>query len=462
MNTQSTIRQCVELLNQRDTETVKLLLNPIIKNDPENFHALQLLGLAYHLTGEIQTAIDLLEKALNINPDFSAVQHNTAGVYRTLGQMEKAEACYRNAIRLKPDYAEAYQGLSEIIRFTSDDPLIKTIYTQLARKPGDNLARYFHFTLGKIFDDCGNYDLAFQHYDQANRLSNTSWSIPHYENAQSAIKHIYSIAYFQQRTIRGNEYSALVFVVGMPRSVRTLIEQILASHSQVFAAGEIPDIQNIADQLAGLIGSEKNYPYCCPELTEEALKGLGQAYLQRVQKIEGAFPDASRHVDKNLYNFNHLGLIAELFPNAHIIHVLRHPLDCCLSSYFQNFSNGVHWSFDLDSIIHFYKGYRAMMEHWHANLPVKILDVRYEELITDTESVSRKMTDFCGLNWEQGCLDFYNTKRTVKTASVWQVRQPIYQRSKARWQAYEKHIGQLTTELAGYIQDYETGKSSEQ
>ncbi len=461
MNTKSTIHECVELLNRRETNKVKQLLLPIIKAEPENFHALQLLGLAFHLTGEASIAIIFLERALAIKPGFSAVQHNAAGVYRALGQMQKAETCYRNAIRLKPDYAEAYQGLSEIVRFKPNDPLLKNIIEQLATDPQAHLARYYHFTLGKIYDDCGDYDQAFLHYEKANRLSGKQWPSKRHEKFQQAVKNTYSESYFRERSISGTQSEAAVFIVGMPRSGSTLIEQILASHSQVFAAGEISDIQNIADQLPALIKSEQSYPLCISELNDEACKGIGEAYLNRVQKIEGYFEDASRYIDKNLYNFNHLGLISDLLPKAHIIHVQRHPLDCCLSSYFQNFSHGVNWSFSMDTIVDYYKGYHAMIQHWHKVLPIKILEVRYEDLIMDTEAVSRKVINFCNLAWEQDCLDFHNTKRTVKTASVWQVRQPIYKSSQARWQRYAKHITPLQKSLARYISEYEARGNQE-
>lgn len=459
MNTESniknTIHQCVDLLNQRDTNKVKQLLIPIVNNNPENFHALHLLGLAFHLNGELKQAISLLERALAINPDFPAVQHNAAGVYRALGQMQKAEACYRKAIKLKADYAEAYQGLSEIIRFKVNDPLIKSIKKQLAYNTDNNLAMYFHFTLGKIYDDCADYDLAYKHYDKANCSSGKDWSGQQHESFQQAVKKTYTKSYFRQRTISGCQSQAPVFIVGMPRSGSTLVEQILASHSRVFAAGEISDMQNIADQLPKLIKSEQSYPFCIPELSEEACKGIGEAYLNRVQKIEGAFENATRFIDKNLYNFNHIGLITDLLPNAHIIHIERHPLDCSLSNYFQNFSKGMLWSFRIENIIKFYAGYHAMINHWQKVLPIKILDVCYEELIMDTETVSRKIIDFCKLPWEASCLDFHNTKRTVKTASLWQVRQPIYKSSQARWQRYAKHIGPLQKGLADYIHEYE-------
>lgn len=426
-------------------------------DEPENFHALQLLGIAHHLDGEPKTAISFLERAIAINPNFAPVQHNTAGIYRALGDMQKAEASYRKAIRLKADYAEAYQGLAEIVKFKAKDPLFKIIDEQLDQKTEANIARYFHFTLGKMYDDCADYDSAFKHINLANQLSEFSWPQKKYELYQKAIQENYSKTYFQQRTRSGLDSKIPVFIVGLPRSGSTLVEQILSSHSATFAVGEITDIPNIADQLKTLINSELDYPYCVKDLREEACKGLGRAYLKRIMQIEGANPQASRCIDKNLSNFNHLGLISDLLPNAFIIHIQRHPLDCCISSYFQNFSRGVNWSFRLESIISFYKGYHAMMKHWQEVLPMNILNIRYEELVSEPKIQSKKIIRFCELPWEESCLEFHKHERPVKTASVWQVRQPIYQHAKARWKRYEKHITPLKEGLADYINEY--GKS---
>jgi tetratricopeptide (TPR) repeat protein len=455
VNTQATINQCVDLLKQEDSHAVKKLLTPIVKSEPENFHALQLLGVAHHLTGEPKAAITYLERALAVNPNFAPVQHNTAGIYRALGDMQKAETSYRAAIRLKPDYAEAYQGLAEIIKFKPEDPLFKIIHKQLAQKPDANIARYFHFALGKMYDDCADYDRAFKHFNLANQLSEYKWPIKQHEDYQKAIRETYSETFFQQRTTTGLDSKNPVFIVGLPRSGSTLVEQILSSHSKTFAAGEISDIQNIASQLKTLIKSKNDYPYCVKDMTEDACKGLGKAYLNRVMQIEGASPQASRCIDKNLSNFNHLGLISNLLPKAFIIHIQRHPLDCCISSYFQNFSRGVNWSFKFASIISYYKGYHAMMKHWQHVLPMKILNIRYEALVSDSELISKKIIDFCELPWEESCLEFHKHQRPVKTASVWQVRQPIYQHAKARWKRYENHIVPLQEGLADYINEYE-------
>lgn len=460
MSTESVITECLDLLRHGKATKVIQLLSPIINNKSDNFQALQLLGLAYHLKGESKISIALLERALSLNPNFAAVQHNAAGVYRTLGNMQKAEECYRNAIRLKADYAEAYQGLSEIINIKEGDPLVQQIQQQLNNTSNDNLAKYYHFSLGKIFDGFKNYKKAFEHFTHGNQLSENKWSKLKNEDYQKKIRKIYSKDYFLEKETTKQESKMPIFIVGIPRSGSTLIEQILASHSGVFAAGEIPDIQNIADQLKTLSKSEYEYPFCAPYTSRNAYKAIGDAYLDRIRKIEGFYDGAARSVDKNLHNFNHLGLISDLFPKPYIIHIQRHPIDCCLSVYFQNFSKGVNWSFNLNNIVDYYRSYREMMVHWEQTLPFDILHINYENLVNQTESLSRYMLDYCGLEWEENCLQFYQNKRKVQTASVWQVRQPIYQRSKGRWLNYKPYINTLIEGLADYVDDYENSMNN--
>ncbi|MBN4059847.1 MAG: hypothetical protein COA71_06600 [SAR86 cluster bacterium] len=457
MTSTNIIKQCVSLLEQGSAIEAEKLLLPILKNEPDNFHALQLFGLAKHLLGNPQEALIYLEKAMQINPEFSAVRHNIAGIYRALGDMKEAEKNYRKATQLKPDYGEAYQGLAEILRFKNNDPLLKTIEKQLTLKLNSTNTSYLHFAAGKIYDDCGDYANAFKHFSSGNDLSSHSWNDQEQTSYQQAIKNTYNSSYFSNRTARGYTSKAPIFIVGMPRSGSTLVEQILASHSQVFGAGEINDIPSIAGQIGTHSSENKNYPECMQTLPSEACAGMGGAYLNRVFQLRGHKKTATHSIDKNLFNINHLGLISDLLPGAHIIHIQRHPLDTCLSCYFQNFSTGVHWSFDLDNIVFYYRLYREMVAHWEQVLPLSVLALKYENLITQAELTSRQLVTFCGLNWEENCLHFYRNKRTVKTASVWQVRQPIYKRSLGRWQNYAPYIDKLKQGLADYIDDYENG-----
>lgn len=455
MTSKKKISRCVELLEQGQAAEAEKLLLPLLQQEPENFHALQLCGLSRHLLGDPEGALALLEKALLINPDFSAVRHNIAGIYRAMGNMEKAEENYRQAIALKPDYGEAYQGLAEIIRIQPDDPLLAQLEAQFSNKISPRNASYLHFAAGKIYDDCGDYENAFRHFSSGNELCGYTWDAGKQQEFQTGIKNTFTREYFRTRPRRGYESPAPIFIVGMPRSGSTLAEQILASHSRIFGAGEINDIPSIADQIGTHGTSSKVYPACMSDMPAEACTGLGGAYLNRVFKLRGAKTTADHCIDKNLFNINHLGLISDLLPKSHIIHIQRHPLDACLSCFFQNFSTGVHWSFSLDNIVTYYRRYREMMAHWDSYLPIKILALNYESLIAQPELASRRLIEFCGLDWEEECLRFYQNKRAVRTASVWQVRQPIYQKSRGRWQHYAPYIAKLTEGLGDYVEDYE-------
>lgn len=455
MTSKSIINQCVTLLEQGHAAEAEKRLTPLLKQDPENFHALQLFGLSKHLLGQPKDALKFLEKAQQINPNFSAVRHNIAGIYRSMGDMSKAEENFRKAIALKPDYGEAYQGLSEIIRFKNDEPLIEKLLEQLATTTKIENKVYLHFAAGKIFDDCGDYQQAFRHYSLGNVLSKKNWNSKSHTENLAAIRNVFNKDYFKTRKNQGYTSAAPVFIVGMPRSGSTLLEQIISSHPLVFGAGELGDIPSIADQIGRYSETKQNYPQCITDLPVEGFTGMGKAYINRVYSINTDKPAAKISADKNLFNYMHLGLIEALLPEARILHIERHPLDTCLSCYFQNFSKGVHWSFNLKHIAGYYREYRAMMDHWHQVLPNRVYSLKYENLIAQPEKTTRAILAYCSLDWDNNCLNFHKNKRPIKTASVWQVRQPIYNRARGRWHNYQSQIASLIEELKDYCDEYE-------
>lgn len=340
------------------------------RKEPSNFNALQLMGLAKYQLGQLGKAVDLFEMSLSFNPKFAAVRHNLAGTYRSLIDMNKAKENYRKAVKIKPDYGEAYQWLSEIIRFNPDDPLLELIEAQLSTS---NLTApepvFFHFAAAKMYDDQGNYAKVFEHFFTGNLLKNENWVQTALDNLRQKLKSTFSKNYFPKHGINELKHSisSPIFIVGMPCSGSTLIEQILASHSCVQRVGELLDIPSIANQIGQFSSTSKNYP-----------------------------------------------------------------IDTSLSCYFQNFTNRVSRSFKLENIIQYYLHYRKPMDYWTEVLPVTIHNISYESLISKTEHTSQDLINFCGLEWEENCLQFYQNKRTVQTASVWQVRQPIYNRSEGR------------------------------
>lgn len=246
------------------------------------------------------------------------------------------------------------------------------------------------------------------------------------------------------RAAEGNESALPVFVVGMPRSGTTLVEQILASHSLVHGAGELHDVQDIARTLPRHTPAGTPYPACVHELDGTIMRGFGDAYVRSVRTLS---QDSLRIVDKMPLNYLFLGLLALLLPNAHIVHCRRNPLDTCLSCYFQRFRGSQEYSYDLGHLGRYYILYRQLMDFWVDTLPLPILHVDYEELVADPETIARELVAFCGLKWQERCLDFHCADRAVTTSSNWQVRRPVYRTAVERWRNYAPHLGPLRAAL---------------
>ncbi|MBI3462463.1 MAG: sulfotransferase [Planctomycetes bacterium] len=259
------------------------------------------------------------------------------------------------------------------------------------------------------------------------------------------------MAAFTQETLRsrygeGNPTEVPVFVVGMPRSGTTLVEQILASHPDVFGAGELPDIPSIVDTLPRYAPNQMRYPGCLAFLGPPVIRGFADAYLKRVRTLDAT---SERVVDKWPLNYLHLGLMALLFPRARIVHCRRDPLDTCLSCYFQRFRGDHEYSYDLAHLGSYYRTYERLISHWREVLPMPVLELHYEALIDDPQATSERLLAFCGLSWQERCLRFHESPRPVSTASNWQVRHPLYRSAVQRWRNYEAHLGPLRDALSG-------------
>jgi len=301
-----------------------------------------------------------------------------------------------------------------------------------------------HFNLGMLYDNISQYNNAFSHYQQGNKLKPVSFDQKQY--SLSIEKHINTHSSELMACLPRASFSSQrpIFIVGMVRSGTSLVEQILSSHPDVYGAGELGDIFQISKSLPGMIGTNVPYPECLTQLTQSQADSLAQRYLDRLEQIS---PNAKRVTDKLPGNFMHLGLIESLFPDARVIHCMRDPVDTCLSVYFQDFSTLHPYAYDLSNIGAFYQGYLKLMEHWRKVLRLPLLEISYEDLISDQERVSRAMVEFCGLEWNDSCLQFHKNKRFVRTASHDQVNRPIYQQSVARWKNYETHLAPLLAAL---------------
>jgi tetratricopeptide (TPR) repeat protein len=448
------------------------------------------LGCALAMAGRNSEAVTHYQKALTIRPDFAEAHVNLGNALSDLNRIEDAVECYANALEYKPDFAEAYNrlgsawqtlgrlpdSLKAFERAVSIAPRRANYYHHLVRAkeitPGDlhfeameNLARdvasladqeqmALHFALGAAYAGAAKHEQAFRHLFMGNAIRRKQ--IPYDEAAElmtfDRIEAAFTPEMICQKSGHGDPSDVPVFVVGMPRSGTTLVEQILASHPEIFGAGERPDLARAVKKLRLTKGtSHRLFPELVPSMTPAQLRDLGTRY---VASIMDSAPNVKRIVDKMPTNFKFVGLIALIFSNARIIHVRRNPIDTCWSC-FEHLFKHLEWSNDLGELGRYYRAYSRLMKHWRNALPDgTILDVQYEDLVSDFERQARRIVEYCGLEWNPRCLAFHETKRPILTTSAVQVRQPLYRSSVGRGRAYECWLGPLLEALGPMNEDF--------
>jgi tetratricopeptide (TPR) repeat protein len=414
------------------------------------------LGLA-QLGLEEGTVSDLTDEALAFHLQAAQTLASTpeylyaAGMFEARkGKWDVAEGLLRQSLELRPDANTLYQYVHGK-KFERPEPGIERMLAALLEnsEPRNVEAQaLLQFSQGKMLNDLKRFEEAFAAYEEGNRLINATRT---YDPAAVEAKIDRLIETFDSALLANwldpspSNTEKLVFVVGMPRSGTTLTEQILAAHPQVAGAGELPGLALLEIRLPEMLDASLPYPELVPNLDLPATQRIAESYLM---DLDRQFPGAhQRLVDKSPVNFWHIGLIGVLFPRSKIIHVRRDPLDCCLSNYFQMFAEGQDFAFDLANLGHYYRCYERLMAHWKTVLPEMIMDVRYEELTADPEFWTRELVRFIGLEWSEACLNPHESQGSVKTASIWQVRQPIYKTSVQRWKHYEAHLEPLKLAL---------------
>lgn len=419
--------------------------------NPAHGQAWNNLGSALEKLGDEQGAIDAFRRAIALNPDHAEALGNLGGLVGKNGAIDEARSLLSRALALQPATIPALYQLSSLKRFSADDPHLQALEA-LAANPArlkEQERIQLQFALGKARADTGQYDRAFSAFAEGNRLRRAQLpaASKRGERHTDAIIEYFSKALLESRAGSGIEDATPVFIVGMPRSGTSLVEQILSSHSAVYGAGELKDFHAIVCDLLN-VTPESSFVNGMEDLPDAAFAELGRRYLERLRDTSRA---ASRITDKMPANFHYLGLIRLALPRAKIIHTARDPMDSCLSCYCRLFNDTMDFSYDLQSLGNYYLRYHRLMQHWQEVLPPQsLLTVRYEELVADIEGHTRAMLQHIGLPWEDACLAYYDNQRPVRTASLAQVRQPVYQTSVGGWQHYRKQLQPLLDIVGEY------------
>jgi tetratricopeptide (TPR) repeat protein len=403
------------------------------------------LGNAYLVLDRLEESIETNRRALELKPSRFGSHNNQGVAFQALGRFEEAERAFERALELEPMEASVHLNLANMGRFKAGDrrlPGLQKLLSEVESLDVDNQIAA-HFAMGKALGDLSQYQDAFRHLLKGNALKrrNIDYDEPRRLAMFENIRTTFSRDFMKARSGGGDTSRSPIFIVGMPRSGTTLQEQVLASHSKVFGAGELETFKEALAECVSGRGIVPAYPALVGALSQDQIRQLGEIYTTRVR---ARAPEAERIVDKMPLNFAFVGLIHLALPNARFINVRRDPLDTCVSCFSLLFTGSQPFAYDLAELGRYYRGYEAVMEHWHKVLPPGVMiDVHYEDLVDDLEGAARRVLRHCDLDWEDSCRDFHDTKRAVRTASLMQVREPVYRRSIGAWRRYAEFLEPL-------------------
>ena len=429
----------------------------LLAMDPQSSPYRNLAAACLALAGRHDDALILYEALLAEFPDHPRIWLNYGHALRTIRRRDDAVAAYKRAIDLAPQFGEAYWSLANLKTVPLNADEEAAIAAQLRRpdlEANDRL--HLHYALGKACEDRRAYPDAFDHFAQgaAVRRAQLAYDAGAASEQTRRSMALFSENFFAERTDGGSDDDAPIFIVGLPRSGSTLIEQILASHSAVEGTMELPDIGVIAQTLRGIKrdGPARRYPEAAADLDAATRTALGDRYIAqtRIHRLKGR----RFFIDKMPNNFHNIGLIHLILPRAKIIDARRHPMGTCFSAFKQHFAQGQGFSYDLADLGRYYTDYAALMAHYDAVLPGRVHRVIYEDMVNDTEAEVRRLLDYCGLPFEAGCLDFHQNDRAVRTVSSEQVRRPIFRDGLEQWRQYEEWLEPLKTALGPTLEDW--------
>lgn len=447
----------IQLLRKRQKfEAALNQAEALYERDPENPLFQSHYAIESLQTGDFERALMLFDRVLEKLPNDPATLTSRGHALKTCGRQEGAVRSYRAAYAAKADQGDAYYGLANLKTYKFTDEETAVMRAQEARSDISYQDR-FHlcFALGKAFEDRGDVETAFPYYARGNDLKRlkSAYSADDMETEFAAQMDVCTKELFETRRGVGHGAPDPIFIVGLPRAGSTLLEQILASHSQVDGTLELPNILSLSQSLRGRrrVAGGSAYPKILEELPAEKLAEMGKAYIDETRIHRAGAPF---FIDKMPNNFRHIGLIHLILPNAKIIDARREPMACCFSGFKQLFAEGQEFTYGLEEIGRYYRGYLGLMRHWDAVLPGKVLRVQHEDVLDDLEGQVRRLLDFCGLPFEDSCIDFYKTERSVRTASSEQVRQPINKSGVDQWRPFEPYLDPLKKALGPALTEY--------
>ncbi len=426
----------------------------LVQIEPENAQNWVALGSLYTRLLRQADAILAFEEAARLNPTQLGLRLSIGHANKTLGRREESERAYKECLRIDCAYADAWWSLADLKNYVFSHSEIESMRALLENSTLANDARaQLNFALGRAFEQQQRYLDAFAHYATGNRLRRhtSSFDMAAFEAKTQRIIAYCDHAFFEQRAGAGCDDPAPIFIVGLPRSGSTLVEQILASHSMVEGTMELPNILTQVRELDQLERDGDGYPESLRRVPTAQFAQAGQRYLDETRPLRAGRP---RFIDKMPNNFSHVALIHLILPRATVIDVRRHPLDACFSTYKQYFAEGQSFGYDLEDLGRYYRCYLSLMDHWNRVLPGKVLHVQYEALVRDPEAMIRRILEHCGLPFEAACLQFHETRRPVRTASAEQVRQPLYRSAVGYWKHFDALLEPLRRSLGDSLERF--------
>jgi tetratricopeptide (TPR) repeat protein len=444
------------LVERHKYQQARAELARLLELEPQNRQYRTLYATACVGLGEHDKAIPLYRELLADAPRAPDLHLSVAHCLKALGRSAEAIESYRAAAAARPNYGDAYWSLANLKTYRFLDEEIARMSAEERASETPLIDRYhLCFALGKAYEDRGMYAESWHYYERGNALkrSESRYRPEIIENNTRKQIEVCTREFFARRTDVGAASPAPIFIVGLPRSGSTLLDQILASHSRVEGTQELSDVQRIVLELQGRDPDidHPRYPGSVSNLKPEDFQRLGERYLNDTRVYR---TDKPHFIDKMPNNFRHIGLIHLMLPNAKIIDARREPMACCFSNLKQLFANGQEFTYSIEDIARYYRTYLELMRHWDAVLPGRVLRVRHEDVVDDLEGSVRRLLDFCGLEFEPACVEFHKTERNIRTASSEQVRQPIFREGLDQWKSYEPWLAPLREALGDALIRY--------